>query len=294
MSKIILLGSSGFVGKNISEFFTNRGVEVLPLSSKDCNLLDYTLVDKKLDILNQDDTLVITSSITRLIDNSVSSMNKNILMIQNIIDKVAIKRVKQIVFFSSIDVYGIKNIPDTINEQTPFNPDDYYATSKAVSEYILKVFCSKNDIRLNILRPSGIYGKYDYNNSTIAKIVKNIYNNRSANIVGDGLLKRDFIYIEDLMQILDSVIKSEFNGVVNAVTGSSLSIKELIEKVFHTLGIPANINYEKVEQDSGFVRAGDLSFDTKMLKENIPGFNPKPIDSSLKEYIELFRSHNEK
>ena len=294
MRKIVLLGSSGFIGKNIVEYFKKQERKVVGFDSKTCDLLDFNLVDRKLDFLSSEDTLVVTSSITRLVENSIESMNKNILMIQNLIDKLATKKVKQLIFFSSIDVYGIKNTPYLIDESTALNPDDYYATSKVISEYLLKLFCSKYGVKLTILRLSGVYGRYDYGKSTVAKIVTNIYNNKLATIVGDSSLKRDFLYIDDLLKVLEQIIKSETEGIFNLATGSSISIEELIEKVFFILDIPKNIEYKKVDTQEQFIRAGDLSFDNSLLRQKVDRFAFTDIDTNLREYIQLFRSHYEK
>ncbi|MBU1659461.1 NAD(P)-dependent oxidoreductase [bacterium] len=290
MGKIVLLGSSGFIGKNIFEYFQNRGEEIVGFGSKECDLLDADSLGRALEILKPEDTLLLASSITRLRENSLESMNKNILMIQNLLRKLQECKVKHLLFFSSIDVYGVKNLPHAIDESTPLNPEDYYAVSKVAGEYILKVFCAQNGIKLTRLRASGVYGKYDYTNSTIAKIVTNIYKNKSAALVGDGSLQRDFLPVGILVQVLDFAIKNELEGVLNVATGTSISLMNLIKKVFSLLEIPFDIRYEKAQE----LRAGDLFFDTRALQEKIPLFAPKPIDTYLKEYITLFRKHNEK
>lgn len=290
MGKIVLLGSDGFVGKNICEHFTENK-EFVPLSSKDCNLLDFQSVTTALDFLEEKDTIIFIASITRLVENSLESMNKNILMVQNVLKKLSEKKVKQIIFFSSIDVYGLVDTPHAISEHTPFNPADYYATSKVVSEYLLQTFCSFENVTLTILRPSGIYGRHDYKNSTVAKIVSSIIKEKKAHINGDGSIKRDYICVDDIINVLDSVIESRVGGIYNMVSGHSISIKDLMEKIFSILGMQSDITY--TQNPTGVKRAGDLYFDNRAARENIPKYNPVLLDDGLKKYIELFRSHNE-
>ncbi len=293
MGKVVLLGSSGFIGKNIFEYFSNAEMPIVAFNSNECNLLDYNEVEHVLGILDEDDTLIMSSSITRLQENTINSMNKNILMVQNIIKKLDKQKIKHFIFLSSIDVYGIAHNKQQITETTLLNPNDYYATSKVVSEYLLRTFCEVKNIKLSILRLSGVYGKHDYINSTIAKIIKNIIVHKSANIVGDGSLQRDYLFVDDLVNIIECIVKNELATTMNLATGKSISIKKLIQNIFFLLDIKESIVYSNNDEENNFMRPSDLNFDIGVLKKHLSGFEFTNIELALKKYILLFRKQDE-
>lgn len=284
MNKIILLGSSGFIGKNISEFFHKRIDNFIDFGSKECDLLDIKSMNQKLSFLQNNDTIIIASSITRLIDNSINSMNDNVLMVQNLIDILQNKPVKHLIFFSSVDVYGLIDESISINENLSLNPNDYYATSKLVSEIMFQTFCKQAGIKLTILRCSGIYGNGDLNKSTINKIFETIKTTNSIQIIGDGSLLRDFVYIDDLLSLLNEVIYKEVVGTINIATGNSISILELSKKIFRILDIEENVIYKMgLKEDTQ--RVFDMSYDIKILKDKLPDFSFNTMDLNLLKYI---------
>ena len=160
MNKIVVLGNSGFIGKYLYDKLSIQ-YKTYGLSSVECNLLNIDEVKKTLVVLKKNDILILCSSITRLMENSIESMNKNILMAQNIALVINNIKIKQLIFLSTIDVYGVNIIDEYISEDTQLNPYDYYATSKVVSEFILRKVCKENNINLFIARLSGVYGHGD-------------------------------------------------------------------------------------------------------------------------------------
>ncbi len=229
MSNIVIFGSSGFIGKYLLKYF-DKEYNVVGLNSNDCNLLIIDEVNKIFDLFNENTIIIFASSIVRTIENSFDSHKKNVLMAQNISLSIAKNKVKikQLIFLSTIDVYGIEN-DEIINENTLPSPNDFYSISKLSSEFILKKCCRENKTLLTILRLPGVYGK-DEQNSTLGKMIKNAEAGYLT-IFGNGSPTRDFLYIGDLYHIIVSCIKEKIFDVVNVVSGKSYSINEIAEAI---------------------------------------------------------------
>jgi len=229
-TKIIILGINGFIGNYIWKYLSLlNNYEVVGYSSQDCNLLSSGLIQRKLSDITPDDVIIMTSAITRLKENSFDSMMKNVSMTDNIVKLIGKNRVSCFIFLSTVDVYGLVDSRTIINERLLPNPNDYYALSKLSGEYLLKRVCSSNNIPLLILRLSGIYGSGDHGKSTINKLIESAIIKKEVTIYGDGKDKRDFVYIEDVGEIVKSGIEKRIDITINVATGKSYSITEIVD-----------------------------------------------------------------
>ena len=158
-SQSIAILGGGFLSKNISLYFKKKHSHVYLIDRKICDLLDV----KKLSILFQTipplTTFIIPAAVTRLVSNDKDSYDKNINLIKNLL-KVMPINVKHVIFFSTVDVYGV-NPELPISELSPVNPNDFYAKAKLDSENILKKESELKGFNLTILRLCGVYGKGD-------------------------------------------------------------------------------------------------------------------------------------
>ena len=110
MKHITLLGGSGFIGKYIYENLKDDFF-IETLNSQNCNLLESQDVEKYFTQLSHPSTIIFTSSIVRTVENNFFSYSKNVLMAENIakfIEKST--NIEQIIFLSSIDVYGVEQV----------------------------------------------------------------------------------------------------------------------------------------------------------------------------------------
>lgn len=283
--KIVVLGSNGFIGKNLCSYFAaNRIDETTGFSSEDCNLLSMDEIWKKLSFVSSQDIIIMTSCITRLRENTFDSMIKNIRMADNISNFIENNNVRQFVFLSTVDVYGLVDATTHINEKILPNPNDYYALSKLSSEYILKRTCSRMNIPLLVLRLSGIYGHGDEGKSTINKLVHSATLNKKIVIFGDGKAKRDFVNVEDVCNIIKNAIERKTTSTLNIATGKSHSINEIVEIIRSCCPEEFAINYE---QDGSIheQRAGDMIYDVSLLTSTFPDVVCKDIREGIPIYL---------
>jgi UDP-glucose 4-epimerase len=284
--KIYILGAGGFIGKNLCNYLLSKtSYQIESFSSLDCDLLYLNNLEKKLSEINKEDALVMTSSITRLKENSLGSMIKNITMAENVAKFIEKKKISHLTFLSTSDIYGIHpSLP--IHERLLPEPNDYYSLSKLTSEFILKNGCSLQEVPLLILRVPGVYGKWDEGKSTINKIINSAIKNKKITILGNGEDKRDFVYVEDLCKIIQRGIEDKIESTTNIATGKNYSIKELaniIKKDFFK-----DIEIEFVHKDKQN-RPGEIFFDISLLKKNFPDIKLKEIHEGLDLYIRGYK-----
>ena len=278
MRNIVILGNTSFIGLNISEKLNNE-FNIFGFNSKNCNLLEYKHVEKTLGAIENIDCIIFCSSITRLKENTIFSLEKNVLMALNVAKFIEKYPIKQLIFLSSIDIYG--NTEEEYTEDLLLNPNDYYAKSKSISEIILKEAVKKYNTKLFIPRLSGVFGKNDKNKSTIYDLVSSALNKKEITLFNNGEDTRDYIYIDFLIEIIKNAINKEYEGILNIATGKSYSIKTISQLIINL--IDNNVKLI-LNNDKNSSRNKKINFNISKLK------NSNLINNNLdiKDYLQLY------
>ncbi len=290
---IIVLGSTGFIGsvifKHLQEIFKKDNVA--GFSSKNCNLFNLPIVKKKLLCLKKKDVLIIASSISRTSENSLDSMQKNILMVENIIKGLNQEFIGQIIYLSSVDVYGVKKKDKddlslrrkTMDESSSLFIDDYYSMGKMVSEFLLKNQSLSGGFSLSVLRLPGVYGLGDKQKSLVGLFSKKFLDDGFVEIKGTGKILRNYVYVEDISKVVEKCIKKKTKGIFNIVSKKSLSILAIAKILKKLLNPKAKINF-KTKSISSEKRDRDILFNNKRLETVFGKTVVFSMESGIKEY----------
>ena len=272
-NKIILIGGSGFIGKNLGALFNKNNQEIISISSSKINL-SKTESKLKLKDFNKakNSTIIFLSALTPDKGKSLNTFNLNIKMAQNFIesfdDDFSINN--HIIYISSDAVYPM-SIENISFDSYP-SPTDLYASMHLTREIMFKNKFTKN---LTILRPTLIYGYGDTHNSYGPnRFFNQMLEKNEINIYGQGLDIRDHLYITDLCNIINIIIKNKIFGILNLATGESISyidLANLFKKLFpkvniHKVSVNNNITkrYFKMEN---FLK--EINYTTNNLEKNI-------------------------
>jgi len=229
--KILITGSSGFVGKHLLKKLTPKYQIVRYDLKNDQNILDEGLLHKKLKDVDVVIHLAAFISVEEswrkpreyFINNSLGTLS----VIQNSIKA----GVKKVIYFSSAAV-----------KVKPLTP---YALSKITGENFIKLY-SKN-IKTVIVRPENIYGpgqeqSYGY---VIHNFIKGIKEGKSVKIYGNGLQKRDFIYIDDVVSVIERILEGDVsNEIISIGTGRETSILNLAKTIGLIMKKKVTIDFE--------------------------------------------------
>jgi UDP-glucose 4-epimerase len=266
--KILITGSKGFVGTHLTNRLKKNN-EIVSFDLKEGrDILNEELLNKHLKEVD----LVI--HLAAFVDGNESWKKPETYLINNGLGtykviKCAIKnKVKRIIVFSSAAVYG-----------SPLTP---YGASKMWAEAAARSY--SDQIEIIIVRPFNIYGKgqnpiYGY---VINNFSKGITENGKVYIYGTGNQTRDFIYIEDVISIVEKLMTSKVpTKPIDLGTGKETKIKDLAEIIGKILQKKYKINYLKERIEPLKSRANVI-----MLKEM--NFKPEEftkIEDGLKLLI---------
>ncbi len=108
-----------------------------------------------------------------------------------------------------------------------------YLISKMVGEILCKTYNNK-DLFIQIIRPSSLYGPYS-KYSLVNKFIDNLQNGENIFIDGDGSWSSDFVYVDDVTEVIFKLINNFIIKEINVGTGKLTSILELADIISNKL-----------------------------------------------------------
>lgn len=165
----------------------------------------------------------------------------------NVMEACVVKGVKRLVYSSSASVYG-DAVREPMDEDHPFNNQNFYGATKICGEAMLRSFHYRYGLNFVGLRYMNVYGpRQDYHGAYIAVIMKMldaIDNGSSPTIMGDGSEAFDFVAVEDCGLANVCAMKAEtVDNFYNVGTGKRTSLKELADMLVELTDCKQPINY---------------------------------------------------
>jgi UDP-glucose 4-epimerase len=277
--KYIIFGGSGFIGSNIVELIQRQsGAECFAPGSQQCDLCDPVKTNKILSPILKDAVVIYAAGIPRLRANGFDALTDNIAMIYNLIEQFQQTPPKQVIFLSTVEVYGIP-VELSITEATPLVPETLYGVGKVTAELLLQRWHRQSNIPLAILRLPGIYGPGDKGRGFVGALIQTIKNNGEFNLIGGGKELRDFVFVKDVARAVLQLSRSDFSQLtLNLATGTSIPVFDIMQKIFARFG-PCTLNEKPQTQ-----RICHLKFDTTALRVQLPELKMTVIEEGLKYY----------
>ena len=198
--------------------------------------------------------------------------------------------VKQFVFGSSSSVYGI-------NSKVPFAEDDRvhqpispYAATKGAGELICHTYTHLYGIRCVCLRFFTVYGARQRPDLAIHKFSKLISEGKPIPVFGDGSMRRDYTYIDDIIQGVRAAIDYDdtMYEIFNLGESQTTELSALIGLLEQSLDMHAVINRQPMQPGDVPVTYADISKSRELL-----GYNPTTkIADGIPKFVEWFRANS--
>lgn len=224
---------------------------------------------------------------TRVEDQDII-MRTNVNSFYHIIE-IAKKDNAKLIYASSAATYGNLNAPQ-IEDFTA--PDSPYAYSKYMMDKIAIDHCNKYpDTQIVGLRYFNVYGPGEFfkrkTSSMVLQLAHQIIDGKKPSLFeGSKEIKRDFVYISDIIQANILASQEGISGIYNVGSGASRSFYDVAEILCNELEVPCEIKYipnpYSVYQENTF---GDLT-----KARNFLNYNPQiSLENGIKSYIPYIR-----
>ena len=234
MKKInyIVLGNTGFIGKNLENYLLRKKKIVKGFASKKINLLIKAKALKLSKFINSKTIIFFLSFNKNQKNATVEDLQKNLLLTKNFLEVLNKNKPKSVLFFSSQSIYGENTNNTNTTEKTLPDPTSFYGIAKYTAERMMTKYCLEKKIPLIIVRIPRVYGLGDnVNNYGPMKFTDFFKKKKTLTLWGDGSEKRDYLYIDDLNEILLKLIKKNFTGLVNICSGTAHSFLQIIKHI---------------------------------------------------------------
>ncbi len=206
----------------------------------------------------------------------------------NLLELARVHEIKQFVFGSSSSVYGI-------NAKVPFGEEDEirqpispYAATKAAGELICHTYTHLYGIRCVCLRFFTVYGARQRPDLAIHKFARLIDAGKAIPVFGDGTTRRDYTYVDDIIQGVRAAIDYTAGDyeVFNLGESRTVELRELIALLEKELDRKAVIDRQPMQPGDVPQTYADITKARKML-----GYNPQTqIEDGIHRFVEWFRT----
>jgi UDP-glucuronate 4-epimerase len=191
------------------------------------------------------------------------------------------------VFSSSSSVYGgLESVP--FSEGAPdLRPISPYAATKLAGEQICYTYHHLYGLPITCLRFFTVYGPRQRPEMAIHRFVRLIDEGHPIPVYGDGKARRDFTYIDDIVQGVLAALDRPFPyEVINLGESATIELSEVIGLIEHALGKKARIEYLPAQQGDVPLTYADVTKARRLL-----GYQPTtPVKEGIERFVKWYRA----
>lgn len=303
MKRILLCGSTGFMGQNIFDYFLSRKdeYEIFPTSKPQFDLTVNEDVKKLFELYKPDIVIqaaATTSGAKDIIERPYIHVADNAVMNSLLLRASYDYNIEQFIFLSCGVMYQPGNV---WRKETDYNESDkifpsYFGIgwTKVYIEKMMEFYSSLGRTKYLAIRHSNTYGPYDKFESAgahvLAATIKKVFDaTDKITVWGNGTdTARDLIYVDDVVKFIDTAIKKQTIpfDIVNVSAGKFITVKELVEKIVEISGKKISIEYDNSKP----------SIPTKLCLNNTKayesyGWLPETsLEEGLKQTIDWYKT----
>jgi len=332
--KILVTGAAGFIGFHLSNYLLNRGDYVVGIdnlnSYYDVSLKQARLVQLEphnklfsfipLDLADRERVnnlfaqyqfdvvvnLAAQAGVRYSIKNPHAYIDSNIIGFTNVLEACRHYGVKHLVFASSSSVYGANTkIPFSTHDNVD-HPISLYAATKKANELMAHTYSHLYELPTTGLRFFTVYGPWGRPDMAYFSFTKAILSGQPIDVFNYGKMKRDFTYIDDIIEgvvrVIDTTPQSNPNWVsdipdpgssrapykiYNIGNNSPVELMHFIEVIEQCLGIKAKKNMLPLQP-------GDVTITYADVDDLIQDVNFKPdtpIEVGVRQFVKWYREY---
>jgi UDP-glucuronate 4-epimerase len=315
--KLLITGSAGFIGYHLAKKLLDCNYEICGID----NLNDYysqKLKTDRLDLLRSYDNfkfinadicdmeslkkefsihdpekvvnLAAQPGVRYSLVNPYAYMNSNLIGFLNILEMCKENNIKGLIYASSSSVYGDNkskpfNIKDRVNK-----PISLYGATKRANELIAHSYSHLFQIKTTGLRFFTVYGPWYRPDMAMYIFADKINKGEDITVYNNGKMKRDFTYIDDIINGTISAIEKNYDcEIFNLGNNKSENLLDVIKFIEESLGKRAKINFQPIQPGDVLETYADIDYSKEKLNYS-PTTN---INVGIKLFVKWFREYHD-
>lgn len=302
MKSILITGGAGFIGSNFVHYMLEKypdyrikTLDKLTYAGnldnlRDCmdnprfsfikgDICDRALVKNTCKDVDAIVNFAAETHVDRSILDSESFVRTDVIGTYTLLEEVKELGLSRFVQISTDEVYGSIE-KGSFTEESPLKPSSPYSASKAGADMLVYSYWVTHKLPVIITRSSNNYGPYQYPEKLIPLFITNALNDLPLPLYGDGKNVRDWLFVRDNCEAIDTVLHKGGTGEIYNIGGDNERMNiEITNVILELLGKPSSL-IKTVEDRKGHDRR--YSIDSSKLHRL--GWKPR---TSFKKGMEI-------
>lgn len=296
--KVLITGGSGFVGSHLTDRLLARNDQVLVIDNYSTGRRDNLKPHQNLEVFEE--SIANTETMNRIFnqfkpdvvvhaaasykdpDNWVEDCQTNVLGTINVIAAAKESGCQRLVYFQTALCYGLnpKEQPVTLGHHFDARGSSY-AISKTAAEHYIEL----SGLNFVSFRLANAYGPRNIS-GPLPTFYQRLTSNKPCFVMDT---RRDFVYIQDLVDCVESAVDGQGQGYYHISSGSDYSIKELFDATLEALDIQLENEVEVRERhpDDAFT----ILLDPARTNQDFSWEVQTPLNEGVKAAIEYYKQY---
>ena len=332
--KVLVTGSAGFIGSALSIKLLNRGDVVVGIDNhnnyydpklKEARLarhhehLNYSHVRMSIENreamtqLFEDEkfdgfvNLAAQAGVRYSIENPLAYIDTNLVGFSHVLEGCRQNKVGHLVYASSSSIYGLNTKQPFSTHDSANHPISLYAATKKANELMAHTYSHLYNLPTTGLRFFTVYGPYDRPDMALQKFTRAIMNDEPITVYNFGKHRRDFTYIDDIVEgiirVLDKPATPNLNwdsnnpdpsssiapySVYNIGNNNPVELMDYIEALESSLG-------KKAKKELLPLQPGDVPDTYADVDDLVKDFGYKPsmsVKHGVKHFADWYKKYN--
>ena len=311
--KLLVTGGAGFIGSNFIRYILKKypdyrvvNLDALTYAGNLENLKDLEKIpnyefikgdicDREVikSLVSKSDAIVhfaAESHVDRSIMNSENFLKTNIIGTHALLEAAKNNGNKRFHHISTDEVFGSLGLNDpAFNEETRYDPKSPYSASKAAADHLVRAYHHTYGLPVTISNCSNNYGPYQFPEKLHGLFITNLLEGKKVPVYGDGMQRRDWIFVEDHCEAVDAVLHKGKIGETYCVGGGQdRANMEIVREILGLLNVSEDM-IEYVKDRPGHDRRYAINF--SKLKNEL-GWQPKTsFEEGMKRTVDWYESN---
>jgi UDP-glucose 4-epimerase len=303
MTKVLVTGGAGFIGRHLVDHLTRQGdVSVTVIDNESLGSREHLDLDEVRfihgDLRDRDelrgalegqDAVVHLAADTRVMDSiedPANNFDHNVVGTFNLLELCRELGVGRVVAASTGGAI-LGDVEPPVHERMAPQPTSPYGASKLMLEGYLSAYSAAFGVSGCALRFSNIYGPRSFHKgSVVAHFYKQVLAGDTLVVYGDGSQTRDFLYVGDLVEAIWAAVRSDARGAYQLGSGLPTTVNQLLDAMRTVTGLDLEVDYQDF-------RAGEVRDTWCEIDKARAGFGFDPstdLLDGLRETWDWFRS----
>jgi len=306
MKKVLIIGGTGFLGLHLCRRLVDEGYDVTIIARDFSGVKHLSFVSKvacingsitdieKINnvVAGKDYVINLATIIDKKVKEGIAieSLNVNCLGELHVLESIRLLNTNcHHIFIGSRAQFGRVGTLEAVKENYPQNPFWFYAIHKHACELYAQHYEKIYGVKIAILRVSSIMGENIVGNpnNVIPYFIQKARASEPLIVWGDGTDVKDFIYVNDLVDLLLLSMRERITGIYNVGSGTGLRMIDAVSKIRDICGSSSEIQLKNLTPAEEMFNLDSCVMDVTKIKE-ATGWVPK---TTFEESVKIMRDY---